>query len=211
MVNLIRSEWIKFRSVRSTLVTLILAGGLVVLIGVISATQPNDDFPPIRFDTIRPTFTAMPRRWRVLVAKLVVVTSACAAISILMVGFCWLIGSVMVDGFEVDGFDRRTALGIVLFSIGWSALGMGVGAIVRQPIAGILILLAEAFVVENIVAGLVPSLAKWMPFINGFQMTFRVGNSGSDFQSVLGGGIYFFAVATAVWLIGAGLATRRDA
>jgi ABC-type transport system involved in multi-copper enzyme maturation permease subunit len=239
MVNLIRSEWIKFRSVRSTLITLLLAGGLVVLIGVIAANDAANDFPPIRlteltpgvsiaalifgalgvqvlgqeyrFNTIRPTFTAMPRRWRVLVAKLIVVTLACAAISVLMVGFCWLIGSAMIDGFETDGVDQRAALGIVLFSMGWSALGMGLGAIVRQPIAGILILLAEAFVVETIVSGLVPSLSKWMPFLNGFRMTLRDEDFDNQYQSVLGGGIYFFAVAAAVWVLGAFLATRRDA
>lgn len=240
MVNLIRSEWIKFRSVRSTLVALILAGALVVLIAVLAANQNRPAFAiahltdltggvsaaalifgalgvqvlgqEYRFNTIRPTFTAMPRRWRVLVAKVVVVTLACAAISVIMVGFCWVVGSTMVDQFGVDGVDQRAGLGIVLFSIGWSALGMAIGAIVRQPIAGILILLAEAFVVESIIAGLVPSAAKWMPFLNGFQMTLRVDQSGTeDFQSVLGGGIYFFAVVVALWLVGALLATRRDA
>ncbi|CAN5437047.1 ABC transporter permease subunit [soil metagenome] len=239
MIHLIRSEWIKFRSVRSTIVTLFLAGAFVVLIAVIAAVQA-DDFgtthltdltagvsiaalifgalgvqvlgQEYRFNTIRPTFTAMPRRWRVLVAKLIVVTTACAAISIAMVAFCWVVGSVVVDDFSVDGVDQRAALGIVLFSMGWSALGMGIGAIVRQPVAGILILLAEAFVVESLIIGLLPDLSKLLPFQNGFQMTLRIsGQSDPELQSVLGGGIYFFAVAAAVWLIGAFLANRRDA
>lgn len=240
MLHLVRSEWIKFRSVRSTLVALILAGAFVVLIAVIAANDAADDVGTVnltditvgvsiaalifgalgvqvlgqeyRFNTIRPTFTAMPRRWRVLVAKLIVVTLACAAISVVMTAVCWLVGSAMVDGFEVDGVDQRAVLGIVLFSMGWSALGMGVGAIVRQPIAGILILLAEAFVVESLIAGLLPSVAKWLPFINGFQMTLRnEGGDDGDLQTVLAGGIYFFVVAAAVWSLGAYLASRRDA
>lgn len=239
MINLTRSEWIKFRSVRSTIVTLFLAGGLVVLVAVIAANQMSTSQPHLtdltagvsiaalifgalgvqvlgqeyRFNTIRPTFTAMPVRWRVLVAKLVVVTAACASIAVVMIGFCWVIGTLFLDGFSIDGVDRRAALGIVLFSVGWSAMGMGIGAILRQPIAGILVQLAEAFVVESLIAGLVPSAAKWMPFINGFQMTFR-GSSGDgdgQLQSVLAGGIYFFAVAAVIWGIGAVLATRRDA
>ena len=38
MTDLIRSEWIKFRSVRSTLVTLVLAGALVVLVAVLKGS-----------------------------------------------------------------------------------------------------------------------------------------------------------------------------
>ncbi|QXC60814.1 ABC transporter permease [Aquihabitans sp. G128] len=239
MVNLIRSEWIKFRSVRSTLITLFLAGAFVVLIAVIAAVQASDDgvthltdltagvsvaaliFGALgvqvlgqeyRFNTIRPTFTAMPRRWRVLAAKLIVVTTACAAISVVMVAFCWVVGAALVGNFEVDGVDQRAMLGIVLFSIGWSALGMGVGAIVRQPVAGILILLAEAFVVESLLSGLVESSSKFLPFLNGFQMTFRASEGGDDqLRSVLGGGIYFFLVVAVVWAIGAYLANHRDA
>lgn len=239
MINLIRSEWIKFRSVRSTMITLFLAGALVVVIALISAGQAKDDFGLVRlttltggvsvaalifgalgvqvlgqeykFNTIRPTFTAMPRRWRVLVAKMVMVMLACAAVSVVMVGFCWLIGTTLLDNFEIDGVDQRAMLGIVLFSMGWSALGMGIAAIVRNPIAGILILLAEAFVVESIIAGLLPSTAKWMPFLNGFQMTFRTDSGETDLQTVLGGGIYFFIVVAVVWTVGAVLATRRDA
>lgn len=239
MINIIRSEWIKFRSVRSTIVTLFLAGALVVIVALISANQVQDNFPPItlteltggvsiaalifgalgvqilgqeyRFNTIRPTFTAVPQRWKVLVAKLVVVTLACATISVLMVGFCYLIGTTLVDGFETDGVDQRVMFGIVLFSMGWSAMGMGIGAIVRQPIAGILIQLAEAFVIESIIAGIIPSAAKWMPFLNGFQMTFRTEGSDTDLQTVFGGGVYFFVVAAVIWIIGAVLATRRDA
>lgn len=239
MINVIRSEWIKFRSVRSTIVTLFLAGALVVIVALISAGQAQDYFPPVRltsltggvsvaalifgalgvqilgqeyrFNTIRPTFTAVPQRWRVLVAKLVVVTLACAAMSIMMVGFCYLIGTAFVDGFEVDGTDQRAMMGIVLFSMGWSAMGMGIGAIVRQPIAGILIQLAEAFVLESIIGGILPSTAKWLPFLNGFQMTFRTDGGETDLQSVFAGGVYFFAVAAVVWVVGAVLATRRDA
>lgn len=243
MINLVRSEWIKFRSVRSTLVTLGLAGALVVLVAVLSANDARNDVgtanltsltggvsiaalifgalgvqvlgQEYRFNTIRPTFTAMPRRPRVLAAKLIVVTTACAAVSVVMVAFCWLVGTAMVDGFETDGVDQRAALGIVLFSMGWSALGMGVGAIVRQPIAGILILLAEAFVVESILIGVLPASAPWLPFGNGFQMTLRDVSTNEDgerlFQTVLAGGIYFFAFAAAVWALGAFLANRRDA
>lgn len=240
MLNLIHSEWIKFRSVRSTVIALVLAGLLVVGVAFLIIAVSDSRFgvthltdltvgvniatlifgalgvqvlgQEYRFNTIRPTFTAMPRRGRVLVAKLVVVTLACAAISIVMVAVCAALGAVFFSDFAIDGVDQRAVLGIVLFSMGWSALGMGVGAIVRNPIAGILILLGEAFVLESLIGGLVNGALKWLPFNNGFQMTFRtVGEDSGGLRSVTAGGVYFFLVVAVVWSIGALLANRRDA
>lgn len=241
MINLIRAEWIKFRSVRSTVVLVLSAGVLVVLIAVIAANDKANHLVPgqdahlgditvgipfalflfgtlgvqiigqeYRFNTIRPTFTAAPWRIRVLLAKLIVVTTATAVVAFVMVVVCALIGAVMIDRFTIDGVDQRIILGTVLFTIGWTMLGMGLGAIIRQPIAAMLILLVEAFVVEQIVAGLVRSTAPWMPFLNGIQMTVRDPDV-ENFRAPLPGGIYFFAVAIVVWVIGAVLANKRDA
>lgn len=278
MTNLLRSEWIKFRSVRSTLVVLALAGALVVLVAVLAANDKSNDTSgfdcvrpeqaeaagdtPIqdpelqscddggtlhstvpkahltditvgvtiatllfgvlgvqvvgqeyRFNTIRPTFTATPRRLPVLLAKWAVVCSACAAVSAVMVAFCWLVGTVMLDDFRVDGVDQRAAFGIVVFTIGFTTLGMGVGAILRQPIAAIPLLLGEAFVAENIIGAIARSTWKWLPFTNGIQMTIRSdGSEGSqDLQSVTAGGTYFLVVALVAWAIGAFLVNKRDA
>ncbi len=241
MINLIHSEWIKFRSVRSTLVALILAGVLVVGIALIVLAVQDQHLGPThltdltagvniavlifgalgvqvlgqeyRFNTIRPTFTAMPRRGRVLAAKVIVVMLACAAIAFVMMAVCAVLGALFASNFTIDGLDQRAAIGIIGFSMGYSALGMGVGAIVRQPIAGILILLAEGFVVENLFLGLLPRTGDWLPFINGFQMTIRNEGRNDDtiIRSVGGGAVYFFLVVAVVWGIGAVLANRRDA
>ncbi|MCB1039375.1 MAG: hypothetical protein KDA94_07595, partial [Acidimicrobiales bacterium] len=42
MIDLLRSEWIKFRSVRSTVVTLLLAGAIVVLVAVLVAVNTDE-------------------------------------------------------------------------------------------------------------------------------------------------------------------------
>lgn len=273
MIHLVRSEWIKFRSVRSSVILVLVAGLMVVLIAILAANEAQDTLDrstcertvaaddggtfteqrpcsavegfegwepatanlgdvtvgipfalflfgalgvqiigqEYRFNTIRPTFTAAPRRWRVLVAKLLVVTAAIAAISVVMLAICAVVGTVMLDPFSFDGTDARVVAGIVAFSIGWATMGMGVGSILRQPVAGILVLLVEAFVLEQMIAGFLPSAARWMPFLNGIQMTVREPNDSGDFLSPLAGGIYFFAVAAALWLIGAVLVSRRDA
>ncbi|MCB1031766.1 MAG: hypothetical protein KDA95_10545 [Acidimicrobiales bacterium] len=285
MINLLRSEWVKFRSVRSTIVTLLLAGGLVIVVALLSARTVNDDFTercepvaagspttttttPVlepgetgeiaienwcgegmevvrelslnhltnltvgvsiatllfgalgvqvigqeyRFNTIRPTFTAAPRRIPVLIAKLVIVAVACAAVSLVMVAVCALVGTTMIDNFEIDGVDQRLFWAIPLFGALWAMAGVGVGAIVRQPIAAILILLGWSLVAEGIIAAMFDWTHKWLPFNNGMQMTLRVEpGMQQTLRPILDGGIYFAVVCAALFAIGVILANRRDA
>ena len=242
MINLIRSEWIKFRSVRSTLV-LLFAGGLitvafalliindiknedrvfnltdisvgaqlsVLLFGALGVQILGQEY---RFNTIRNTFSTSPIRWKVLMAKLIVVCAACAAMALAMLLLCVGLGSALLDGFTIDGIDQRVIWGTVLFAAGVAAMGMGVGAIVRQPIAGIIILLGDAFVAENLLRSVFPGTAKWLPFVNGIQMMFRnedASSGPSDLRPLFEGGVYFFVVAAIVVAIGFVLADRRDA
>ena len=274
MTALLRSEWIKFRSVRSTVVTLVLAGALVVLVAVLSANSadsattttcvtatsspeapPSVDEPDdggvcgpgsqlvevsqstnlsalaggvtlatllfgvlgvqvigqeYRFNTIRPTFTAAPRRIPVLAAKVVVVAVASAVTAGAMMLACLLVGQVMVEDFVVDGTDQRIIWATVLFAALWSTACVGIGAIVRQPIAGILVAIGYSLVGENIIGLVFSSTQKWLPFANGVQMTLRLDDTG-DLLSPLAGGIYFAVVCAVLVVVGAVLVDRRDA
>jgi len=239
VIDLIRSEWIKFRSVRSTLIMALAGGALTVLFAVLIANdQRGDSFrstnhfgdvtagvtvaiflfgtlgvqiigQEYRFNTIRPTLTAAPWRMRVLVAKLVVVCLATAVVAAIMLAICALIGTLMLDPFTIDGVDQRIIWATILFAMGWAMYGMALGAIVRQPIAGIVILLIQGLVAEPLLAQFVKATAEWVPFQNGVQMTAR----GSDdlFRPVLSGGIYFFVFTFVLWGIGAYLVNKRDA
>lgn len=239
MIDLIRAEWIKFRSVRSTLIMAVSGAALTVLFAVLIALDQRDDtfratnhFGDItagvtvaiflfgtlgvqvigqeyRFNTIRPTFTAAPWRVRVLVAKLIVVSAATAVVTAVMLAVCALIGTLMLDPFTFDGVDQRIIWATILFSMGWAMYGMALGAIVRQPIAGIVILLIQGLIAEPLLAGFVKFTAKWVPFTNGVQMTGR--GTDDTFQSTLAGGIYFFAFTFVLWGIGAYLVNKRDA
>jgi ABC-2 type transport system permease protein len=188
-----------------------LTGGVsfaVLLFGVLGVQVIGQEY---RFNTIRPTFTAAPNRFKVLAAKLIVVSLACAAVSVVMIGFCYLVGTTMLDRFEVDGVDQRIMWSIPLFAALWTMAGVGVGAIVRQPIAGILILLGESLVLESLLSGILEWTTPWLPFSNGFQMTLRLDDGDSILRPVLEGGIYFAVVCAGLWVLGAVLANRRDA
>jgi ABC-2 type transport system permease protein len=238
--NLVRSEWIKLRSVRSTLVMLLAAGVLTVLFAALIANDqrsgPSAGFGNLgdviggvqvaiflfgtlgvqiigqeyRFNTIRPTFTAAPWRMRVLVAKLVVVTVSAAAVTVAMLAVSALVGTAMLERFEIDGLDQRIIWATILFSMGWTMYGMALGAIVRQPIAAIVILLIQGLVAEPLLANLLTWTGPWMPFQNGIQMTQRSGDP-EHLRSIFAGGVYFFVFTFVLWGIGAVLVNRRDA
>lgn len=284
MTNLIRSEWVKLRSVRSTMILLVAAGALVVFFAVIAANhrngeqaqtctaspdattttvvQPDPNLGPgdgeiqqgfacppgsvltevpitahlgdvtvgvtvaiflfgtlgvqvigqeYRFNTIRPTFTAAPRRLRVLAAKLVVVTISAAVVSAIMLAVCAVIGSVMLDRFEIDSTDQRVVWATMLFAMGWTMYGMGLGAVLRQPIAAIVILLVQGLIAEPLLAINIKALGPWVPFQNGVQMTGREPSDPEIFRSITAGGVYFFLFTFVLWGIGAYLVNRRDA
>ena len=269
MKNLIRSEWIKLRSVRSTLILLVAAGALVVFFAFITANHQNGEHHiecrastatangapsgpscgpglslvevPVqshlgditvgvtvaiflfgtlgvqvigqeyRFNTIRPTFTAAPNRFRVLAAKLVVVAIAAAVVSAIMLAVCAVIGSVMLDRFSIDGVDQRVIWATLLFAMGWTMYGMGLGAILRQPIAAIVILLVQGLVAEPLLAANIHALGAWLPFTNGVQMTGRDPADPDIYRSIAAGGVYFFLFTFVLWGIGAYLVNKRDA
>ena len=241
MINLIHSEWIKFRSVRSTVFTLIAAAGLSIAVALLSyiflQTNENLDFTTVisgasisamlfgalgvqvigqefRFNTIRSTFVAEPKRWRVVLAKLAMVTGVCTISALLMTAVSYGIGSLAGDRFVFESdTDWRVMGGLILFTVMFAVFGMGIGAIMRQPIAGIMILLGWSFIAESIIMAIRPALAKWMPVQQGFQMMSRQQQSYEEYKymSIGGGALYFIAVIAVIWVIGLILTLKRDA
>lgn len=244
MIDTLRSEWIKFRSVRSTMLLLLIGGFITIAFAILIANDISGDdrvfnltdiaagsniavylFGALgvqiigqeyRFSTIRPTFSATPNRMRVYVAKMIVVAVTVAVMAALMQLVTVLIGHLMLDPFEVDTADRNAFLGTIAFAMGWTLVGVALGAILRQPIAGIIILMVEGGIAENILLALFKWTAPWLPFANGSQMMTRNSlRSPEDplhgLRPPVDGGIYFFVVVAVLLAIGAVLIQRRDA
>jgi ABC-2 type transport system permease protein len=193
VIDQMRSEWIKFRTVRSTVVltvlAVVLAVGVAVLAGfLIDGTMRIDDAlggvqiasllilvlgvqivgQEYRFATIRPTFSATPRRGRVIMAKLVVLclataVAAAALIALSVVG-AWMVTRTQDVRLVLSGpGSGRVVVGTVIVLVIHAILGFGVGCIVRQPIAGIVFVLVWVTVVEGILIGLLPDAVRWFP------------------------------------------------
>jgi ABC-2 type transport system permease protein len=246
MIDAIRAEWIKLRTARSNLVLLILAvvvpvaftllitsviskedatnndlfdlllagaGIGQILIGVLGVLIIGQEY---RHTTIRITFTADPRRSRVMLAKAIVVVVTGLAVGVVAVGFSYALGNAILTSraFDLllDGHTQaRAALGaVVLF--GLSALvGLGVGSIIRATAGAITLFVLWPIVVENLIDGLLPKVGKWLPFRAGGELMSTSSTTTTDTLSPVAGGLLFAIFGFALLAVGIVLVTRRDA
>jgi ABC-2 type transport system permease protein len=137
-----------------TLFTLIL--GIIVICG------------EFRHQTITPTVLASPRRNRVVYAKLAgtTVTSLLSGLAMGIIGVSVGMIVITAKGYSVrlGDSDIQKTLGLSLLGlVVWGVLGLGVGTLLKNQIAAILVVLGWTFVAENlIVAGL--NALKWYWF-----------------------------------------------
>jgi hypothetical protein len=121
-----------------------------------------------RFGTIRPTILFTPRRYRVLAAKLLAGALAGIVFGVVGEGLGWGIGYAILAGRNItvvlDGRDvALLVLGGFAGMAAWGAIGVGLGAIIRNQVGAVITLLAWGFIVDNLLFGLVPSLGRYTP------------------------------------------------
>jgi ABC-2 type transport system permease protein len=165
VIAVMRSEWIKLRTVRATTVLFIVAVALPVVICGLTAALSNLDESPLTnedvvgvvtltstltalllgvigamsltaefgFNTIRPTFAATPRRWKVLAAKAILVAACAAVTGALVMALCQAVmrGIISSRGFTVveeAGFNQWPPIfGVVVFAVIVCLFGMAIG------------------------------------------------------------------------------------
>jgi ABC-2 type transport system permease protein len=134
----------------------------VMVLGIRSFTDE------VRHGSIVPTFLATPRRLRVLAAKTTVSAAAAVvfAIAALAVGTGVVAVYLVAHGYAVPvawaTMAWLFAKAIAITAL-WSVIGVSVGVVVRHQVAAIVGALAWLFVVENILSGLIPKIAAWLP------------------------------------------------
>ncbi|WP_432933723.1 ABC transporter permease [Microbispora sp. CA-135349] len=141
------------------------AGGIFAMIlGVVLVTSEY------RYQTITGTFLATPRRNRVIVAKLVagLLVGALFSLAVLVFQAATVIPAVTLSGGEFSLSASRIpqiSLGILMTLALYAVFGIGLGALVRNQIAGIIGAIVWAYVIENIFIGIpaLQSVGKWLP------------------------------------------------
>jgi len=184
------------------------AGLFALVLGILAVTGE------LRHGTITQTFLVTPRRPRVVVAKLVAMVVAGVALGVLAaavtiaVAWPWLAAKdVSVSLFSSD---VAPVMGAVIVSTAlFGVIGVGVGALVRNQIAAVVVALIWEFVFEPILVGVVPSVGKWLPGGAARGLTRETLQSGSLLPA-WGAGLVLVAYGLVFAAAGAQLLVRRD-
>lgn len=187
-------------------------GSLFALIlGVISISGE------FRHQTITPTFLATPRRSRVVVGKLAGIVVVAGVSGILMILAGLVVGAIVISA---KGFGTRLGSGdveqalllMVLGLVVWAVLGLGVGTLLKNQIAAILVVVGFTFIAEPLLlAGLNAigwfSVAKFLP---GQASMAMVRTTGEHLLSWWAGTLTLLAYGVVAALLGTFFTLRRD-
>jgi ABC-2 type transport system permease protein len=169
-----------------------------------------------RTGTIRPTFLVTPRRTRVVTAKLT--ASMLVGVGVGLVAEALTAGAeaagLAVRGvhLELGGGDYAQLLaGGALAAALFAAIGVGVGAMVRNQVATVVGLCVWLLFLEPLLLGDLPSAAKYAPEASAGAIAGAIQSQTADTLTAPALGIVLLAVYAALAaLAGSLLITRRD-
>ena len=178
--------------------------GVPVLM-ILSALTVTNEY---RSGMIRTTFTAIPSRTLVLIAKAIVAAAFSSFFAVVMV-----VASIVVAR---SVLDWRLAGAIALYAALAAVLGVGVGALLRASTGAVALLLLWPLVAEPMLGNL-PNISTkvgpYLPFANAF--TFIDVQWLYPYYSMpwgqLGSIVYFAGVAAVVFVAALVIVNRRDA
>jgi len=186
------------------------AAVFAALLGVMAMTSE------FRHGTIRTTFVFTPARTRVVIAKVFACFLVGIGFGALGAGLALGTGALMIRtrGYEVlldSGDVRRLLLGTIVMAALWAALGVGIGAVLRNQVPALVGLFAWLFVVEILLFQHVPEVARYAPAAAGTAMTGdSVGDSSVNLLSAPAGGALLALYAGASVLAGVLVTNGRD-
>ncbi|UYM06725.1 ABC transporter permease [Solicola gregarius] len=202
---------------------------MAYIIGVIGVLSMGHEY---RHQMIRTTLTAVPKRWAVVLAKVitVAVVAAIASTLAMLVGF---VNASIFSGRDVafDAELRGLILGAMTYTALFALAGLAFAGLVRNQTGAIVTMLAMPIVIEPIVRtillikaatsgdpGAIGTLARYLPFEAGGKMYTRADMSdmidtlsGVEPLGAVGGGVCMAAFVGALLLLMTVLFVRRDA
>jgi len=172
-----------------------------------------------RYRTITPTFLATPRRPLVVVGKM----TASLAVN-LVYGIAALLAALVVGGAVIAargydlglGTDRlwsSALLGVVAVAL-WTLLGIGIGTLIRNQVAAVLVAIFVTFLLEPLAtfvlaANDLDDVVRWLP-TNASQALTSPGDTLLDYLPWWVGGLVLLGYAAVLAGVGVLLSTRRD-
>jgi ABC-2 type transport system permease protein len=170
----------------------------------------------IRHGTIRPTFLISPRRRRVIAAKLAVGALTGLGVGLLAEAFT---AAITAAGLAVRGIHIQLTIGDYLqlltggAAVGaiFAAIGLGIGAAVRQQVGVVAGLCVWLLLIETTLIGNVPSAGKFAPGAAAGALTGAIQTQSASKLVAPGVGLLLLAAYAGVAAAtGASLTNRRD-
>lgn len=181
-------------------------GIFALVLGIRSFT---DEF---RHGTVVPTLLAIGNRTKVMTAK--VVASALGAVILTvaalagMVGLALLLSSLKGGSLTLATSDLGAMAGMLGSTALWSAIGVGIGAVVRHQVAAIVGGVIWILVVENLGAGLLRDAGRFLPGQAAHGLADAVG--AGDLLAVPVAALVLGTYTLLAWLVGSLDLARRD-
>ncbi|TFV89177.1 ABC transporter permease [Blastococcus sp. CT_GayMR16] len=181
---------------------------LALILGIIGMTQEY------RHRTATPTFLAEPRRWRVVVAKIIAYALAAVPFALVALAVNVLVVSVYAGARgaapSLTGHNLEVLSSSGLALVIYALIGVGIGALLRNQVGAIVGGLVYLFVVEPVIRS-IPATSgayKWMPggALEAMTATFQ----GPDLLGAWEGGLLLVGYGLLAALLGTLLAVRRD-
>lgn len=184
------------------------ANVLFLILGIIGMTQEY------RHRTATPTFLTTPRRWRVVVAKLLAYALVSVPLALVVLAVNVLVVSIYAGArgaapsLTGDNLEVLATSGLAL--VIYAMIGVGLGALIRNQVGAIVGGLVYLFVVEGIIRS-IPATSgayKWLPggALEAMTATFQ----GPDLLGAWQGGLLLIGYGLAAALLGMLFAVRRD-
>jgi ABC-2 type transport system permease protein len=164
--------------------------------------------------TIFSTFLQVPRRGRVLAAKVAVAAIYGAVLAVIGTVVAVLTAAVAMRSYgmpaELTADGWSTAAASALIGALWAMLASGLGVLVRNSTVALVSILLWKFVAEQLIPLMTGAeqAHRWMP--SGAADAVLYDGGGSNLLEPLAGGLLFAGYAAAVILAGSLLFLRRD-
>lgn len=176
------------------------------LIGVMAITSE------FRHGTIRPTFVVTPQRTRVVTAKVVASLLMGAVFGLAAIALSLGVGYAILGIRDIPvelgaGHLVWLMLGTPAMTAAWAALGVGLGAVLRNQVFAVIGLIIWTMVIDNLLRGLVPSIGGYTPVGASAAL---VADPADYVLPAAAGGLLLVGYLLALVASGAILVARRD-
>ena len=184
---------------------------LLLILGIIGMTQEY------RHRTATPTFLTTPRRWRVVVAKLIGYLLAAIPFALAVIATGVLVVEIYAGARGAapsltDSGNLKVLAGVFGALVVYAVIGVGVGALLRNQVGAIVGVLVYLLVAEPVVRS-IPATSgayKWLPGGALQAMTATLQGQGPDVLQRWQGALLLLGYGLAAALLGTIFAVRRD-